>query len=213
MELSRSEQIAQYARDNALASEVEIKNIFGVSRQLVSQVLNSIYTKEEMAERKSKRLNVHFEAVKAALLEKKSFAKICEELNINKNKLNKIIEANKVLGDIIAENEQKVEDRVEQMSIDWCNKMPIATMMKKYNIGHTSASAASHISKLRDRHGTDKFPLRLDNQMSLEEKALKYDEYVLEGKTPEEICTLLGYKNLASMRTSIAFLHKDKEKL
>lgn len=211
MELSRSDKIAQYAKDNPLASKIEIKNIFGVSRQLVSQVLNSIYTKEEMVERKSNRLNVHFDAVKQSLKDKKSFTKICEELSINKNKLNKIIEANPELAVIIAENEKTAEDRVEQMSIDWCNKTPIATMMKKYNIGITSASAASYISKLRDRHGIDKFPLRLDNQMSLEEKALKYDEYVLEGKTPEEICTLLGYKNLASMRTSIAFLHKDKK--
>jgi len=213
MELSRSDKIAQYAKDNPLASEAEIKKIFGVSRQLVSQVLNGIYTKEEMAERKSKRLDVHFEAVKKALTDKKSFTKICEELNINKNKLNKIIESHEELSDIIVENEKKVEDRVEQMSIDWCNKTSLATMMKKYNIGITPASAASHISKLRDRHGIDKFPLRLDNHMSLEEKAQKYDEYVQEGKNPEEICTLLGYKNLASMRTSIAFLHKDKEKL
>jgi DNA-binding MarR family transcriptional regulator len=218
MEQTISKQIEQYAKDNPFASETEIRNKFEVSRQLVSQIFHQIFTAEELATRRYNRLNIHSEKIKAALQADKSYAEIAEELGINKNKLTRIINSNVDLMTIIREKDTEDQTRIDNISKDWSARneddsfaISLDTIMEKYNIGTTPSSAASYISKLRSRYGSEMFPIRIENQFNLEEKVQKYNAFIAEGKTNEEIYPLLGYKTLASMRASMAYINR-KEK-
>lgn len=212
MEKTISEQIKDYAKANPLASESEVRAHFNVSRQLVSQMFHQLYTSEELAARKHMRLNESADTIKGMLIAKKTHVEICKELGICKSKLKRIIDSNPELIEISKKNDQSDYDRVVNISYDWNAGMSLAELTEKYNIGKTPTSAASYISKLRTRHGVDLFPLRLDNQVSLEEKFNKYKELHSNGMSPEEISKILGYKTLLSMKSAfVAFNRKVKE--
>jgi hypothetical protein len=52
------------------------------------------------------------------------------------------------------------------------------------------------------------FPLRLDNQISLEEKYEKYKTLSAEGHSIEVIAGMLGYKTVLSMKASLAYFNR-----
>lgn len=212
MEKTISEQIKDYAKANPMASESEVRAHFNVSRQLVSRIFHSIYTEEEIAARKYNRLNQNAEKIKQMLTEKRSHVDICKELDICKSKLKRIIESNEELTVISKKNEQDEQDRIQNISNDWIANMSLTEITAKYDLGKTPTSAASYISKLRTRHGVDMFPIRLDNQVSLEEKYNRCKELQAEGMSLEEISKTLGYKTLLSMKSAfVAFNRKSKE--
>lgn len=203
MEKTLSEQIKDYAKANPLATEREVREHFKVSRQLVSQMFHAVYSKEELAENKKARLNEHVDIILERLKSKSTFVSICEELNISKSKLNRIIESNPNLLEVAKSNEEDEVNRVRNISNDWLNNFSLRDLGLKYNLGESQKSVSSYISKLRTRHGEEMFPLRLDNSESLESKHLKYNQLVTEGKSKEEIASILGYKTVMSMKQSI----------
>lgn len=211
MDKSISEQIKDYARANPLATAKEMCEIFKVTRQLVFKNLHEIYTDEELEARKFARMNQHSDEIGQMLKDGHSFSDICAKMELNKNKLTRIINSNPVLQAIVEENELKDIKRIEAISIDWRDDMPLATMMEKHRIGTTITSAASHISKLRSRYGETMFPLRIDNHFDLNAKYEKFKALIAEGAKPEEIYQTLGYKTASSMRSSFAAIIKKKE--
>jgi hypothetical protein len=46
--MSITREIREYALQNPLASEVDIRDKFGVTRQLVSRLFNNIFTQDEL---------------------------------------------------------------------------------------------------------------------------------------------------------------------
>jgi hypothetical protein len=208
MEKTISEQIKDYAKANPLATESEVRDHFKVSRQLVSQMFHLIFTDEELESRRYNRLNEHSEKIKDLLTNKTSYVEICKILGISKSRLRRAIDANPELSDIAKKNEEDEADRIKNISIDWVNKMSLSEIGKKYELGDTLKSASSYISKLRARHGEEMFPLRLDNQISLEEKYEKYNVLKAEGKSATEIASELGYKTVLSMKASLASFNR-----
>lgn len=213
MEKTISEQIKDYAKANPLATEKDMRLKFQVSRQLVFKLLHEVFTDEELELRKYNRLNEKSEEIAKMLRDYYSFSEISEKLGINKNKLSRIVNSNPELRGIVEEQESKEMARIKAISDDWKDDKSLATMMERHAIGTTLASAASHISKLRSRYGETMFPLRIDNHFDLAEKYEKFKTYTQEGKKPEEIYALLGYKTSSSMRSSFAALTKKKDKI
>ena len=208
MEKTISEQIKEYAKANPLATESEVRDHFKVSRQLVSQMFHQIYTAEELVTRRYERLNEHSDKIKEMLTNKSPFVEICKALDISKSRLRRVIDTNEALSEIAKKNEQEEIDRITNISNDWINKMSLVEIGKKYDLGESPKSASSCISKLRARYGEEMFPLRLDNQISLEEKYEKYKVFSAEGHSAEVIAGMLGYKTVLPMKASLAYFNR-----
>ena len=204
MENTISNQIQKYIKENPLAKETEIRSIFNVSRELISRIIHQTYTKEELNDFRYQRLNTNSDKIKEALLADESYSKISKTLKINPTKLIQIINSNKELLEIVNQKENEEKEKIENVSKDWIEGASLSHLMKKYNIGNTASASSSYISKMRSTHGSEKFPIRLENRLHIDDKIKKYNEMLVEGKTKGEISLLLGYKNLASMKSSFA---------
>lgn len=207
---SISKQIEDFARLNKFATESEIRVKFGVTRQLVSKVFHKIFTDAELQARKDFRDELAVTAIAPFLKSGMKYADIAKNSGVSYKKTMELLETSQVLKDIIEEANAETLKKVTAISADWKANYTIPEIATKHGIQGNAFTVASHISKLRAKYGETLFPIRLHNQLKLEDKVKKFEELNSAGVEIAKICTELGYKNIASMRSALA-QYKEKE--
>jgi len=209
---SISKQIEDFARSNQLATESEIRKKFGVTRQLVSKVFLRVFTESELQARKDLRDATAVTAIAPFLKSGMKHSEIAKNTGVSYKKVTELLETSTILKNIINESNEETLKKVTAISNDWKANLTIQEIAEKNGMQGNIYTLASYISKLRAKWGEDMFPLRLHNQMGLEDKVNKFEELKAAGVEMSQICIELGYKNIASMRSALAqYKEKDEE--
>ena len=200
--MSITREIREYALQNPLASEVDIRDKFGVTRQLVSRLFNNIFTRDELEVRRLARLNIQIDDVRDMLKRGCTFTEIYATLKMPKTHLTKMLEENADLREILQAKADSENARISAISDAWVAGQDIQVINQTFNIAKTTKGAISVISKYRLKYGEILFPIRRDNRFDIHEKIRRYEALKLEGFKDIEICAKLGYLNVTSMKSS-----------
>lgn len=206
---NKSKIIAQFIIDNPTLTQSEISKHFNVSRQRIEQIYKNELTEEQKNSRVNTKNQQDIDLILPLVKDNTPKAVISALTGISANRINKLYTIEPIK-EIVEKFKKEKNEMIENVSKDWFEGMTIANINVKYDWNLPLSVASTHISNLRKKY-PDKFPIRLHNQTSLQSQIESYLIYKNEGKSDVDIAAILGYKNVASMKSAFNSLNKNHE--
>lgn len=201
--------IAQFIIDNPTLTQSEIAKHFEISRQRVQQIHKKTLTAEQTNARINTKNQQDIDLILPLVNDNTPKAVIAALTGLSANRINTLYDLSPIK-EIVDKRLNEKNEMIESLSQDWLAGMTIANINKKYEWNMPLSVASTHISGLRKRY-PEKFPIRLHNQTPLQQQIESYSSLKNEGKSNEEIASILGYKNVASMKSAFNYLNKAHE--